>query len=205
MTQRIFILPIWIRLWHWTNAALMILLAISGASMHFSGTGWGILRFETAVKIHNFCGVTLLWLYGLFILANLFSGNLGRYLPEMKGFIGKSWKQIKFYCWGIFVGAPDPYEPTREASHNTLQQVMYWAVMYILVPIVLISGAMFLWPNLAPKEVLGLDGLVPVALVHYVAGVVLFGFTLMHIYLGTTGHKISSQFKTMVNGYHEME
>lgn len=205
MTQRIFIVPLWIRLWHWANAALMVVLAVSGASMHFSGTGWSLLPFETAVKVHNFCGVALLWLYGFFVLANLVSGNLGRYTPEWKGFFSRSWKQVKYYTWGIFVGAPDPYPLTEEASLNTLQQVMYWAVMYIVTPLVMITGAMFLWPELAPRELFGLDGLVPVAMLHYVAGIIMVAFIAMHIYLGTTGHKVSSQYKTMVNGWHEVE
>ena len=28
MSERIFILPLWIRVWHWTNALLMIILAV---------------------------------------------------------------------------------------------------------------------------------------------------------------------------------
>ena len=34
--HRIFIPPLWIRIWHWTNALLIITLAVTGASLHFA-------------------------------------------------------------------------------------------------------------------------------------------------------------------------
>jgi thiosulfate reductase cytochrome b subunit len=36
MSDRIYLLPVWIRLWHWANALLIITLAITGISLHFA-------------------------------------------------------------------------------------------------------------------------------------------------------------------------
>ena len=44
------------------------------------------------------------------------------------------------------------------------------------------------------------DGLMPVAVLHYLAELVIVSFMLAHIYLGTIGHKISTHFKMMITG-----
>ena len=60
-------------------------------------------------------------------------------------------------------------------------------VMYLLMPALLITGIMFLWPELAPDRIMGVDGLLPVAMAHYVLGFFIVLFMLGHIYLGTLG------------------
>jgi thiosulfate reductase cytochrome b subunit len=49
----------------------------------------------------------------------------------------------------------------------------------------------------------GMDGLVPVAVLHYLVGIVIVTFMVAHIYLGTTGVKATSLFKMMITGWHE--
>ena len=36
MTERIYLIAPWIRLWHWTNATLILTLGITGMSLHFA-------------------------------------------------------------------------------------------------------------------------------------------------------------------------
>jgi thiosulfate reductase cytochrome b subunit len=95
--------------------------------------------------------------------------------------------------------------PTAEADVNSLQQIIYWIVMYLLMlmPILIVTGLIFLWPDFAPKRVMGMDGLVPVALLHYLTAVLIVSFMIAHVYLGTTGTKVSSLFKMMINGWRE--
>jgi thiosulfate reductase cytochrome b subunit len=75
--------------------------------------------------------------------------------------------------------------------------------MYLVMPTVVISGLIFLYPQFAPDRVFGLDGLLPVALVHYLGAAVIFMFMISHIYLGTTGTTVTSMFKMMITGWHE--
>jgi len=60
-----------------------------------------------------------------------------------------------------------------------------------------------LFPDLAPARIFGLDGLLPVAMLHYLAGAAVILFMLAHIYLGTTGVRPTSLFKMMITGWHE--
>lgn len=203
MSERIFILPLWIRIWHWTNALLIITLTITGISLHFSNPDLMLVRFDLAARIHDIAGLALVALYLFFVVANIVTGNWWQYVPKPGEFLEKCRRQIRFYAYGIFRGEPHPYPPTTQANFNALQQIVYWIIMYLFMPLLLITGIMFLWPDLAPKRVFGFDGLTPVAVLHYLAGLVIVTFMIAHIYLGTTGLKVSSLFKMMITGWHE--
>ena len=75
--------------------------------------------------------------------------------------------------------------------------------MYLLMPLILISGLVYLYPEFAPETLFGFNGLLPVALVHYLAAVAIVLFLLSHIYLGTTGRTVGQMFKTMITGWHK--
>lgn len=59
-----------------------------------------------------------------------------------------------------------------------------------------------LFPEFAPDKIYGMDGLWPMAILHVVFAYFLTLFTIGHIYLGTTGHTVTSNFKSMIEGYH---
>ena len=203
MAERTYLVARWIRIWHWTNAALIVLLGLTGMSIHFADPALPLVDFALAVRLHNIAGVLLIGAYLFFVVANIVSGNWWQYVPKQPGVIARCMVQAKFYMWGIFRGEPHPYPPTREANFNAMQALMYWAVMYLLMPVLLVSGLVFLFPTLAPDKLFGLDGLLPVAMVHYLAGAALMLFMIAHVYLGTTGDRVSSMFKMMITGWHE--
>ncbi|HEY0837150.1 MAG TPA: cytochrome b/b6 domain-containing protein [Azospirillum sp.] len=203
MSHRIYLLPVWIRVWHWSNALLIITLTITGASLHFADPNLPLVPFALAAQVHNVAGLTLAGLYAFFVVANIVSGNWWQYVPKPGGFVRRCLRQIRFYAWGIFRGEPHPYPPTPEANFNSLQQIVYWFVMYVFMPLLLITGLIFLWPDFAPKSMFGMDGLLPVAILHYVVGLVIVLFMIAHIYLGTTGVTVTSLFRMMITGWHE--
>lgn len=203
MSHRIFVLPLWIRLWHWTNALLIVALAATGASLHFADPALPLVPFALAARIHDIAGLALVGLYGFFVIANIVSGNWWQYVPKPGGFLDKCWGQTKYYLWGMFRGDAPPYPPTADNNFNALQQIIYWGVMYFLMPLLLLTGIIFLWPDLAPKQVFGMDGLLPVAVLHYLVGVVIVAFMIAHIYLGSCGHRVKTHYKMMITGWHE--
>lgn len=203
MSERIYLLPVWIRLWHWTNALLILVLLVTGASLHFADPKLPLVEFALAAQLHNIAGIALAITYGAFVLGNIVTGNWWQYVPKPPGIVERCMVQGRWYMIGIFRGEPHPYPVTREANFNALQALTYWGVMYVLMPVLLISGLVFLYPQFAPDKLFGVDGLLPVAVVHYLAGAAIIAFMISHIYLGTTGHKVSSMFKTMITGWHE--
>lgn len=203
MSERIYLLPVWIRLWHWTNALLIITLAITGISLHFADPKLPLVEFSLAARIHDIAGIALVAVYTLFVIANIVSGNWWQYVPKPPGVLERCWIQTKWYCWGIFKGEPHPYRVSEETNFNALQAISYWVIMYVILPLMLLTGIIFLVPEFAPDRVFGFDGLLPVAVLHYLTGAAIVMFMIVHIYLGTTGKTATSMFKTMLTGWHE--
>lgn len=75
MTDRIYLLPLWIRIWHWTNALLIITLIVTGVSLHFADAGRTLVEFSLAARIHDIAGISLVVVYTFFVIANIVSGN----------------------------------------------------------------------------------------------------------------------------------
>jgi thiosulfate reductase cytochrome b subunit len=203
MIERIYLLPLWIRLWHWSNALLIISLAVTGFSLHFADPKLPLVEFALAARLHQVIGIALVALYAFFVVANLVSGNWWQYVPKPPGILERCWVQGKWYMVGIFRGEPHPYRVSEQTNFNALQALSYWFIMYMIMPLMLLSGLLFLFPEFAPDRVFGFDGLLPVAVVHYITGAIIVMFMIAHIYLGTTGATVTSMFKTMINGWHE--
>jgi thiosulfate reductase cytochrome b subunit len=203
MSERIFLLPLWIRIWHWSNALLIIVLMITGISLHFADPQLPLVEFSLAARIHDIAGIALLIVYGLFFVANLVTGNWWQYVPKPPGILERCKVQARWYMWGIFKGEPHPYRVSEEANFNAMQALAYWGLMYIVMPVMLLTGVVFLIPELAPDRFFGFDGLLPIAILHYLTGAVILMFMIAHIYLGTTGKTATSMFKTMIHGWYE--
>jgi len=203
MTDRIYLLPLWIRIWHWTNALLIITLIVTGVSLHFADAGRTLVEFSLAARIHDIAGISLVVVYAFFVIANIVSGNWWQYVPKPPGVAERCKVQAKWYLVGIFKGEPHPYRVSEEANFNALQAISYWVIMYMIMPVMLLTGLLFLFPELAPDRLFGFDGLLPIAILHYLTGAAIIMFMIAHIYLGTTGKTATSMFKTMVHGWHE--
>lgn len=200
---RIYLLPTWVRAWHWTNALLIITLCFTGVSLHFASDTLQIVEFSLSVRIHNFAGVALVALYAFFVVANALTGNWWQFVPKPPGILERCWKQTRFYLWGVFKGEPEPYPVTHEENFNALQSLTYWFIIYMVMPVIVVSGLIFLYPQFAPNEMFGMDGLLPIAMLHYISAAIILAFLIAHVYLCTFGKKISSTFKTMITGWHE--
>lgn len=202
MTERVFILALWIRLWHWTNALLCLALAVTGYSLHFADPRLTMVDFQLVARIHDITGWALVASYLFFVVANSVTGNWYQFVVKPP-VLQKMLAQARWYAYGIFKDEPEPFPVSPKHHFNPLQAMTYWAVMYLLMPLVLLSGIVFFFPQLAPDNMFGMDGLLPVALVHYVSASLVMIFMVTHVYLGTTGKTVSQQYKTMITGWHE--
>lgn len=203
MAERVYIIPLWLRLWHWTNATLMILLMASGFSLHFSDPGLPLIRFDIARTLHNVSGIALTVLYMAYLVWNTVSGNWRQYVPAASELISGLNAQNAYVAFGIFKGAPPPTVPTPEKKFNVLQQATYLLVMYVAMPFLIVTGIAFFFPEWAPERLFGMDGLLPLAVAHYVIGFLLTLFLLGHIYMGTMGTTALAGFKMMITGWHD--
>ena len=198
--KQLYLYPLWIRLWHWTNVLLFLVLIISGASLHFSNS---FLTFEMAMLAHNLAGIMLTIAWLIFFIGNFLSENGKHYRIKFKGMMGSLIKQSYYYAVGIFRGDAHPFHVSTEMKFNTLQQLSYIGVMYGLMPILIITGLFFLFPAYLPDKLLGIDSLWVIAIAHLVVAYLLVVFMLTHIYIITTGETVFSNLRAMITGWHK--
>ena len=55
--NRIYLYPVWLRIWHGINALCIIFLGVTGISMQYTNIDNPLIQFNNAVSIHNFIGV----------------------------------------------------------------------------------------------------------------------------------------------------
>ena len=199
MTE-LYLYPIWLRAWHWLNAALFLTSVVTGVSMHFS-LGW-LVPFKIAVPVHNASGVLLTISWLAFVTGNLVGGNGKHYLVNLRTLPMELLRQIRYYTYGIFVGAPHPFHVSAEHKLNALQTLSYVGVMYALMPLLIVSGWAFLLADKLPDTLLGIGTIWIVAMAHLALSWMMVLFLVVHVYIITTGETVLTNLKAMVTGWH---
>lgn len=147
------------------------------------------------VQVHTWCGFALLAFWVGFVLINLTTGNGRHYRVNFSGLVTRCIRQTRFYLFGIMKGEAHPFAATEQNKFNPLQQLAYLAIMYALVPLLIITGLLCLYPQVA--------GLGPVMLVlHMALAIIGLLFICAHLYLCTLGDTPGQIFRSMVDGYH---
>jgi len=194
--KRVLIYKRYERFWHWTQAALILLLALTGFEVH--GV-YHLFGYEQAVLFHR----NLAWAFIILIVFtqfwNLTTGEWRQYVPSTK--LLKA--QIEYYITGIFRHAPHPTRKTVYNKFNPLQRLTYLGLRILILPVVVLSGLVYMYyVFFVGKGVV--HGLGTIAYIHVAGAFLLLGFVIGHVYLTTTGHKPLSAIKAMLTGWEEM-
>ena len=186
------------RFWHWSQALLIFILALSGFNLH--GT-LDFAPFQLAVMVHTFAAITLivLWLFTTFW--NFTTGQWRHYLPNNRGLFAV----IKFYAFGIITGAPHPYSKSLKRKQNALQSLAYLTFMVIIGPALWLSGIAYLLYNLWSHIDAGQQIFTAVVFVHTAAAFMMITFVVIHVYMTTTGKTVFHYIRTMITGYERIE
>jgi len=203
MENKLYLYPGLIRLWHALNAVLIILLIISGLSMQYSDPLNPLFRFDLAVSVHNIAGFILIFDYLLFIIGNTISKNGRHYRIQLKGLIDRLVAQFRYYTYGIFKHETAPFPVTKKMKFNPIQQVSYFMTMYVLMPLIFLTGLPMLFSGAFIRQLLGSDAFFVTDIIHITIGFLLSIFLIIHLYFCTFGAKPYSNFKSIVTGYHE--
>ncbi len=198
-TQRIYLYKRYERFWHWSQAALVIFMLITGFEVHGAYT---FFDFGKAASLHTLAAWTLLALWAFTIFWQFTTGEWRQYIPT----INKVFAMVRYYSYGIFVHAPHPYHKTAQSKHNPLQRLAYLALLAMISPLIWGSGLLYLsyayWKGWGFPDWLSLAG---VATTHTIGGFLMFAFFIVHVYLTTTGHTLTAHIKTMITGWEEIE
>ena len=203
MSEKLYLYPIWLRLWHALNALFFLILLVTGLSMQYSDVSFPLIRFDWAVTAHNLAGIGITLSYLFFLAGNLFTTNGKHYSIRVQGLFSDLLAQGRYYMFGIFSKQIPPFPVTARSKFNPLQRVSYIGAMYVMFPVVAITGWALLFPETIVRQVFGMSGTLLTALFHIVMGFAMSVFMIVHIYMCTVGKTPLSNFRSMVNGYHE--
>ena len=196
---RILLHPLVERIWHWFQALCIVMLIFTGIILHWPEKFPGC--FNWAVSIHNWFGWGMVVSFVVWLTYNLKTGRISHYIPRKGDIPGRMIVQGRFYLLGIFTHDPHPYPPTEDNKFNPLQKVVYLGKQATLVPILLISGLMYMYPDLFKGLIDVIGGMRVLATVHILLGTIFASFLVAHIYLATTGETVGENFKAMIFGY----
>ncbi|AOV97033.1 thiosulfate reductase cytochrome B subunit [Edwardsiella hoshinae] len=190
-SQRLYLYSLAVRTWHWSNALLFVLLLLSGLGGHFNLGPLGLW-----VSVHTLCGYALIVAWLGYLLINLLTGNGRHYRVHWRGVWTRCRRQARYYLVGIMRGEAHPFAADAQSKFNPLQQLAYLAIMYVLLPLLIVSGLLCLYPQ-------SLAGNGPLMLrLHLLLALVALCFLCAHIYLCTLGDTPGQIFRSMLDGYH---
>ncbi len=188
------------RIWHWTMAGSILVLLLTGFQVRYP-EGVALMKYSTAVVVHNVFAAILLINAFLGMFYHLTTGEIQQFVPEGKGLIQRLWIQAQFYLKGIFVGASHPFVKTRRHKLNPLQQFTYAGLLNVLFPFQVVTGLLLWVAGLVPKNSALFGGLYWVAPLHNLGSWMFLAFLVVHLYLTTTGHTLTSNIKAMISGW----
>jgi len=206
MASREYLHPLAVRIWHWVHGLAIVLLILTGFQLRFPDFFKLFGTFKDAVNLHNFFGFLVLFDYFLWLGFYLARRELAKqYLPTREDLTIGIPQQANYYFARYFFGDPPPFEPSPEAKFNSLQKTAYFGIMFVMLPLQIISGIL-LWDLETFHPIIErLGGVRVVDAFHIILAYVFAAFLLVHLYLATLGHTFFSHFKAMIVGYEEVE
>jgi thiosulfate reductase cytochrome b subunit len=205
--KMVYLQPVPVRIWHWLNALGIVTLCVSGAQIRFPEYVTLLGSYRSAIMLHNTAGIVValsfsIWFFYYKIVAN----SLDKiYIPKGSDLTTGLFRQVVFYFFSYFFGAPNPHHATPESKFNPLQKSAYLAIMFVLMPFVSLTGILLM--NMGPMReiVMLVGGLMLLDAIHFFTACALCAFIFTHVYLATLGSTPMAYIKPMWTGWEKVE
>jgi len=191
------------RLWHWTMAVSGIALIVTGLEVHGDG-GLSFMNLPTAVAIHNTFAVILIVNAFLALFYHLATAAIRNFIPHPRGFVANALEHMTYQARGIFYGESHPRNAAGQKL-NPLQQITYLALLNVLFPLQIVTGALIWAVGKWPAVANAIGGLHVVAPIHNAGAWLFLTFFVLHVYLVSTGRTPTDHLKSMITGYQHVE
>ncbi|GAG11726.1 unnamed protein product, partial [marine sediment metagenome] len=197
-TRRYYAFKRYERIWHWSQMVLVLVMMLTGFEIHGVFT---LLGFELAVTVHTTAAWALMFLWLTAIFWHITTGEWHHYVPTTKNFVASAY----YYAFGIFSGSRHPFHPTEKEKHNPVQRITYLMLGIGLMPAIWVTGLLAYYYNLWPAWLLNRMNFGLVAGIHTLLAFSLLTFLIVHIYMITTGPRLTSQLRAMITGWEEAD
>jgi thiosulfate reductase cytochrome b subunit len=188
------------RLWHWLQALLVILLAVTGFEVHYP-TSFALLGFQAASEWHRIFAWLFVILIAFAMFWHLTTGMWKQYKPTTRMLP----EMIAYYLTGMFKGGEKPVHKSSREKLNPLQRLAYLGLKLMIIPILVTTGFFYLYYNELHAAGWAFIALDWVAVLHTFAAFLMLAFLIMHVYLTTTGETPAANIKAMITGWEELD
>ncbi|MFA6413007.1 MAG: cytochrome b/b6 domain-containing protein [Syntrophales bacterium] len=200
--MRIYLHPLPLRIWHWLNAFIVIMLIVTGLYLRLHGIA-ALKPHDPVLLWHKGMGLAMIIATLFWFIYNISSGNLRRHYGIKSRDIHGIFVQARFYLYSIFGGGENPFQASAADKYNPLQKIAYDAVMLIFLPVQALTGLLFmdippLRDYLLSVNLFGLLGAM-----HLIFAYLLVLYLIVHLYMATLGETVFSHTKAMIVGYEE--
>jgi len=205
--EMVYVTPMPVRIWHWLNAFGIVTLCVTGLQIRFPDYINIFGAYKAAIRLHNTAGSVvsvsyLLWLAYYMIVAR---SLIKLYVPTIEDLKSGIFRQAYFYFLTYFLGKPNPHHSSPDNKFNPMQKAAYLVIMFILLPLVIVSGFLLMYVAPLREIMLLLGGIKTLVGTHFLLACCFTAFLFVHIYLATLGHTPLAHFKQMWNGWEEEE
>lgn len=190
--------PLWLRIWHWVNTVIIVLLIVTGLELGF--TDLHILPFQKAVLIHKVLGFAMIAGFLFWLVAAVLDGSLARCYRVRRRDLSGLARQARYYALGTFKGETDPFPTTAGEKFNPLKKLAYISIQLVFTPVVIVTGVLFSDILLFRQAIGFIGGLRVLDAVHVIAAYVFADFIVIHAYMATTGKTPLSRIREMFTG-----
>ena len=205
-TKEIYLHPLPVRIWHWTNAVSFLVLIFTAIQLRYYEVTT-LTKFKSAVTVHNIFGIILILGYIMWLCYYAFTGRITLYLPplNLKKYLAGCLSQAMYYGYGMFRGDTNPHHSTPDSKFNPLQKTAYFFIMIFFMPVQIITGVLLLDVKRFSTVIGMLGGLTVVDLVHVIVSFAFMAFLFIHIYLTMLGATPMQHIRAMITGYEKEE
>jgi thiosulfate reductase cytochrome b subunit len=183
------------RLWHWSQAVLVLGMMVTGFEVAGS---YALVGYGAAVTIHAAAAWALLGLWALALFWHIVTGEWRQYIPTTE----KLSAVVHYYTRGIFdPEVRHPWRVSPSAKHNPLQRLAYAGFGVVLMPVLWMSGLVYMFHDDWAGS--GAPSLTLVAGVHLAAAFGMLCFFIGHVYMAFTAKPVTKYVKAMVTGYED--
>ncbi len=205
--EQIYLTPTPVRIWHWLNALGIVTLCVTGIQIRFPEYANIFGTYKAAIRLHDIAGITVsisfcLWVFYYLVVAR---NMVKTYVPNLEDIKAGLFQQAFFYFFTYFLGKKNPHTATPDNKFNSIQKVTYFMTMFLLLPLVILSGLLLM--NIAPLRgwIIMIGGIKFLVDAHYLIACSFFAFLCVHIYMATLGHTPFAHFRQMWTGWEKIE
>ncbi|HOV90717.1 MAG TPA: cytochrome b/b6 domain-containing protein [Syntrophorhabdaceae bacterium] len=200
--SKIYLHPLPVRIWHWLNAFIVIMLFLTGLQLRVPSVNI-FSDYRIVVLMHKYFGYAMTLSFFFWLVYYIFTGGLIKHyvigIKDIKAMPG----QALYYAYRIFKNEKNPFEPAFDNKFNPLQKLAYASVMFILTPIIIISGIMFSDIITFFSWIEAIGGIRVLDAIHVAIAYIFLFYLIIHLYMATIGKRFYSHIKAMFTGFED--